>query len=188
VLSALLHEFSAVFKALVGQASETVSKLVTARESCYGRWGYTRVARTLYVRVAKRQEARISCKQRSLRQRDITSCAPAYAGAPGGSSLRATQCSTISTTSGILRQFRLACPWGTGKMPVATKIPSISDITLGSSHDSRHSPKILITCLPACFWITRSRLSLRTPRANVPSPDGPSIPVISRNISRPLAM
>jgi len=64
-------------------------------------------------RSDKRQESRTSCKQRSLCQRLITSCAPAYAGAPGGSSLRATQCSTISTTSGILRQFQ---------MPVSPKL------------------------------------------------------------------
>jgi hypothetical protein len=61
-------------------------------------------------RSDKRQDSRTSCKQRSLCQRFITSCAPAYAGAPGGSSLRATQCSTISTTSGILRQFQMPVP------------------------------------------------------------------------------
>jgi hypothetical protein len=102
----------------VGRASETVSKLVTACESCYGGWGCPRVARTLYVRVAKRQATRTSCKQRSLCQRFITSCAPAYAGAPGGYCLRATQCSTISTTSGILRQSHLARHFWTGETPV----------------------------------------------------------------------
>ena len=91
---------------------ETASKLARDRESCYGRWGYPGVARTLYVRVANRQEARVEniLQTGRLCQRLMTSCAPAYAGAPGGYCLRATQSGTITTTFGILRHFQMPVP------------------------------------------------------------------------------
>ena len=97
----------------VGQASETVSKFVADRESWYGTWVYPPGWPGRYTsgsRSDKRQESIISYKHRTLLRRLRTSCAPAYARAPGGSSLRATQCGTIATASGILRQFHLACP------------------------------------------------------------------------------
>jgi len=66
-----------------GRQGEIVSKLATARESCYGKSGYPPGWPGRYTsgsRSDKRQEPITSYKQRILWQRLRTSCAPRFAG------------------------------------------------------------------------------------------------------------